>query len=819
MAETIREKLELEIEMPVLPLRDVVVFPHMVIPLFVGRSESVGSLEMAMSSQDSRKVFLIAQKDANNDSPEQKDLYEIGTIASVLQMLRLPDGTVKVLVEGLARAKLIRLEKREKYLQAEIQFLKEEEVAQGDKMEVQVLVRAVLSQFEQLIKINKKIPQELLPSLININDPGRLADSIAAHMTIKLDSRQKILTILSIKERLEILQKVLAQEVDLVEMEKRVQGRVHQQVEKSQRQYYLSEKIKAIQQELGELEEGGPIDEQHQLLEKIKKAGMSLEARDKALSELNKLKMMPPMSAEATVSRNYLDWLIQVPWRKRARISKDLRLAEEILETDHYGLKEVKERILEYLAVQQRVRKLKGAILCLVGPPGVGKTSLGQSIANATGRKFVRISLGGIRDEAEIRGHRRTYIGALPGKIIQKMAKSGVHNPLFMLDEVDKMAADFRGDPAAALLEVLDPEQNHAFSDHYLEVDYDLSDVMFIATANSLNIPLPLLDRMEVIRLAGYTEKEKLNIARRYLIPRQIKLTGLRGKEMLISEDATYEIIRYYTREAGVRALEREIAKLCRKVVKVILTVQKISKKKNLRKRRRITVRNLEKYLGVKRYRFESAEEKDQIGQVTGLAWTEFGGELLTIEAQVMPGKGKFLHTGRLGSVMQESIHAATTVVRSRSTRLGIPDDYFQTHDFHIHVPQGATPKDGPSAGIGMCIALVSAITRIPVRADIAMTGEITLRGGVLPIGGLKEKLLAALRGNIKCVILPEDNKRDLKEIPTTVTHGLKVHPVKWIDQVFALALIHTPEETSFETSTLATSDKTPKENRRTRTH
>ena len=818
MAEAAHKKLEL----PLLPLRDVVVFPHMVIPLFVGRSESVGALEMAIS-QDKR-VFLVAQKDANNDSPGQIDLYEIGTIATILQLLRLPDGTVKVLVEGLERTKLVHLEKKENYLQAEIELLKEEKEEKGDKTEVQVLVRTVLDQFEKLIKINKKIPPELFLSLANIDDPSRLADSIAAHMTVKLDSRQKILTIFPIKERLEFLQKILSQEVDLVEVEKRVQGRVHQQVEKSQRQYYLSEKMKAIQQELGELEEGGPVDEQNQLLEKIEKAGMSLEAKEKALTELNKLKMMPPMSAEATVSRNYLDWLIQVPWKKRVKISKSLKIAEAILEVDHYGLKEVKQRILEYLAVQQRVRKLKGPILYLVGPPGVGKTSLGQSIAHATGRKFVRVSLGGIRDEAEIRGHRRTYIGALPGRIIQKMAKAGVRNPLFMLDEVDKMAADFRGDPAAALLEVLDPEQNHAFNDHYLEVDYDLSDVMFIATANSLNIPPPLLDRMEVIRLAGYTEEEKLNIAKRYLIPRQLQLTGLRKKEMLISNNAIYEVIRYYTQEAGVRALEREIAKLCRKVVKEILTVKeqiRQANKKRKTEQRKITVRNLEKYLGIKRYRFELAEEKNQIGQVTGLAWTEFGGELLTIESQVMPGKGKFLHTGYLGNIMQESIHAATTVVRSRSTRLGVPDDYFQLHDFHIHVPQGATPKDGPSAGIGMCTALVSAITRISVRADIAMTGEITLRGEILPIGGLKEKLLAALRGNIKNVIIPEDNKRDLKEIPAIVTRGLQIHPVQWIDQVFELALTHMPtvESTIKASTTLKTSSKTRKEDRWTQTH
>lgn len=806
-------------ELPLLPLRDVVVFPNMVIPLFVGRAESVKALEVAMSLD--KRVFLVAQKDANNDLPGQKDVYEIGTIATVLQLLRLTDGTVKVLVEGLERARLISLQKKENYIQVEIELLNEKGIEDSNKIELQALVRAVLDQFEQLLKINKKIPQELFPSLASIDDPGRLADSIAAHMTIKLDARQRILEIFSVKDRLEMLQKVLAQELDLVEVEKRVQGRVRQQVEKSQRQYYLSEKIKAIQQELGELEEGGPVDEQHQLLERIEKAGMPLEAKEKAMAELNKLKMMPPMSAEATVSRNYLDWLLQVTWKKRSKISRNLKLAQEILEADHYGLEEVKQRILEYLAVQQRVRKSKGPILCLVGPPGVGKTSLGQSIANATGRKFVRISLGGIRDEAEIRGHRRTYIGALPGKIIQKMAKVGVKNPLFMLDEVDKMAADFRGDPAAALLEVLDPEQNHAFSDHYLEVDYDLSDVMFIATANSLNIPPPLLDRMEVIRLAGYAEEEKLNIAKRYLIPRQLKLTGLKVREMLISDASIYEIIRYYTREAGVRALEREIAKLCRKVVKEILMAkEKLKGTKEFVKQRQITVRNLEKYLGVKRYRFGLAEEKDQIGQVTGLAWTEFGGELLTIEAQVMPGKGKFLHTGSLGNVMQESIHAATTVVRSRTMGLGVPDDYFQVHDFHIHVPQGATPKDGPSAGIGMCTALVSAITRIPVRADIAMTGEITLRGEVLPIGGLREKLLAALRGNIKHVIIPEENKRDLKEIPTIVTHGLKIHPVRWIDQVFELALTHIPElHVPVKNPSLKTSKKHRKEVRRTQTH
>ena len=813
------EQAEKEIELPLLPLRDVVVFPHMVIPLFVGRTESVKALEAAM--RNDKQIFLVAQRDPSNDSPTQQDLYEIGTVVTILQLLRLPDGTVKVLVEGSERAKLIRLHKKE-FLSAKIELLREEKGG-TDKTEVKALMHAVLDQFAQLIKINKKIPHELLSSLASIEDPERLSDSVAAHMTFKLDSRQKILEAIEIQKRLELLQTLLAQELDLVEVEKRVQGRIRRQVEKSQRQYYLSEKIKAIQQELGELEEGSPVDEQQQLFEKIQRAGMPEEAKEKAMAELHKLKMMPPMSAEATVSRNYLDWLLQVPWKKRTKISKDLKRAEEILEADHYGLEEVKQRILEYLAVQQRVRKLKGPILCLVGPPGVGKTSLGQSIANATVRRFVRISLGGMRDEAEIRGHRRTYIGALPGKIIQKMARAGVRNPLFMLDEVDKMAMDFRGDPASALLEVLDPEQNHAFSDHYLEVDYDLSDVMFIATANSLDIPPPLLDRMEVIRLAGYTEEEKLNIAKRYLIPRQLKQTGLKSKEIHVSDGATCEVIRYYTREAGVRALEREIAKLCRKVVKEILTTKKVPRrngKERVVKQRKITVRNLEKYLGVKRYRFGLAEEKDQVGQVTGLAWTEFGGELLTIEAQVMPGKGKSLHTGRLGNIMRESIHAATTVVRSRLAMMGVPKDYFQLHDFHIHVPEGATPKDGPSAGIGMCTALVSAITRIPVRADIAMTGEITLRGEVLPIGGLKEKLLAALRGNIKHVIIPEENKLDLKEIPAIVTHDLKVHPVKWIDQVFELALTHMLEiHPPVKEPVVKTQSKSRKEDRGARTH
>ncbi|OGO90992.1 MAG: endopeptidase La [Coxiella sp. RIFCSPHIGHO2_12_FULL_44_14] len=801
--------------LPLLPLRDVVVFPHMVIPLFVGRAESIKALEVAMGGD--KQIFLAAQRDPNLDSPGQKDIYEVGTVASILQLLRLPDGTVKVLVEGTHRARLIQLQVKENYALSDVQWLEEEGGETGTK-EISALVRAVLGQFEQLIKINKKIPPELLTSLTNIEEPGRLADSIAAHMTIKLDSRQKILEAPDIKQRLELLQVLLAQELDLVEVERRVQGRVKQQVERSQRQYYLSEKIKAIQQELGELDEGGPVDEQKQLLEKIERAGMTKEAKEKALAELHKLKMMPAMSAEATVCRNYLEWLLQVPWKHHTQVSRDLKKAEAILEADHYGLNEVKQRILEYLAVLQRVKKLKGPILCLVGPPGVGKTSLGQSIANATGRQFIRVSLGGIRDEAEIRGHRRTYIGALPGKIIQKMARAKVRNPLFMLDEVDKMAMDFRGDPASALLEVLDPEQNHTFNDHYLEVDYDLSDVMFIATANSLDIPSPLLDRMEVIRLAGYTEEEKLNIAKRYLIPRQIKQTGLKNKEIAISDGAIREIIRTYTREAGVRALEREIAKLCRKIVKGILTEK--AQSPDAPTLIRVSRRNIEHYLGVKRYRYGLVEERDQVGQVTGLAWTEVGGELLTIEAQVVSGKGKSLHTGRLGDVMQESIHAAMTVVRSRAAWMGVLEDFFQKHDFHVHVPEGAIPKDGPSAGIGMCTALVSAITQIPAHANVAMTGEITLRGEVLPIGGLKEKLLAALRGGIKHVIIPEENKRELKEISKSVTKGLKIHPVRWIDQVFEIALQHVPETVVMEKAALLKGAKSArKDNQRTRTH
>lgn len=771
-------------QIPLLPLRDVVVFPRMVIPLFVGRSESIKALEEAM--QLDKQIFLVAQKDPSVDAPKRIDLYSVGTVSTILQLLRLPDGTVKVLVEGSYRAKATRILKKKSIWWADLERISE--TVETENMEYSDDVRSVMMQFEKLVKASKKLPSELVTSLASIQDPGRLADSIAAHMTVKLESRQQILESTSVKKRFELLKTLMGQELELLEVDKKVQSRVKQQVEKSQRHYYLTEKMKAIQHEMDELDIGTPLDEHQQLLEKINAAGMSKEAKEKSLEELNKLKMMPTMSAEATVTRNYLDKMINVPWKAKSKVSTDLEKAEKILEADHYGLAEVKQRILEYLAVQQRVKKLKGPILCLVGPPGVGKTSLGRSIANATGREFERMSLGGVRDEAEIRGHRRTYIGALPGKIIQKMIKAKVKNPLFMLDEVDKMAMDFRGDPASALLEVLDPEQNHAFNDHYLEVDYDLSDVMFIATANSLNIPGPLLDRMEVIRLPGYTEEEKLNIAKQYLVPRQMEQTGLEQKELAISDDALLEIIRRYTREAGVRALEREIAKVCRKVVKEIISS---SKKKGETKQKRITAKTLEKYLGVYKYRYGVAEKEDRIGQVTGLAWTEVGGELLSIEVQVLSGKGRSQQTGSLGDVMQESIAAAMTVVRSRADLLSVSKEYFQKHDFHIHVPEGATPKDGPSAGIGMCTALISAISKVPVRADVAMTGEITLRGEVLPIGGLKEKLLAALRGGIKEVIIPEENARELKEIPENVTSHLHIHPVRTINEVFDIALKH----------------------------
>ena len=774
-----RERLPADQQiLPVLPLRDVVVYPHMVIPLFVGREKSIQALDTAM--EGNKQIMLVAQRSAALDDPTVDDIYQIGTVATILQLLKLPDGTVKVLVEGLERAQTVRYVESDKQFIAQIALLKSTLVSER---EAEVLGRSVLNQFDQYVKLNNKIPPEVLSSLASIEDVGRLSDTIAAHMTLKVDERQSLLELLNVRERLEKLMAIMESELDLLQVEKRVRGRVKRQMEKSQREYYLNEQMKAIQKELGELED--VPNEIEELTRKIEKSGMPKEARKKAGAELNKLKMMSPMSAEATVVRNYIDWMVSVPWKKRTKICRDLSRAEAVLEEDHFGLEKVKERILEYLAVQQRIEKVKGPILCLVGPPGVGKTSLGRSIARATNRKFVRMSLGGVRDEAEIRGHRRTYIGSMPGKIIQNLAKVGTKNPLFLLDEIDKMAMDFRGDPAAALLEVLDPEQNNTFNDHYLEVDYDLSDVMFVCTANSMNIPAPLLDRMEVIRLSGYTEDEKINIAQRYLIPKQIQSNGLQESELTISEGALRDIVRFYTREAGVRNLEREISKICRKVVKEILlkagepTV--------------VSSRNLAKYLGVKRFRFGLAEEQDQVGQVTGLAWTEVGGELLTIESAVVPGKGKLTITGQLGEVMQESVQAAMTVVRNRASMLGLDPDFYQKHDVHIHVPEGAIPKDGPSAGIGMCTALVSALTGIPVRAAVAMTGEITLRGEVLPIGGLKEKLLAAHRGGIKVVLIPEENKRDLAEIPRNIKQNLDIRTVKWIDEVWQTALQHMP--------------------------
>ncbi len=765
---------------PVLPLRDVVVYPHMVIPLFVGRDKSIEALDVAM--RDNKQVLLVAQKDAEVDDPGFQDMYQIGTLSNILQLLKLPDGTVKVLVEGAERSEVQQFQMSEGYYSAGVSPLVDE--LKLSEQEVEVLVRTAITMFDQYVKLNKKIPPEVLNSLAGIDDSSRLADTIAAHMTLKIEDKQSILEMSDIAGRLESLMTLMEGEVDILEMEKRIRGRVKQQMEKNQREYYLNEQMKAIQKELGEMEDAP--NELDELAKKIASAGMSKEARTKADAELNKLKLMSPMSAEATVVRNYIDWMVSVPWKKRSKVRHDLKKAEEVLETDHYGLEKVKERILEYLAVQQRVRKLKGPILCLVGPPGVGKTSLGQSIARATNRRFVRMALGGIRDEAEIRGHRRTYIGSLPGKILQNLSKVGTRNPMFLLDEIDKMAMDFRGDPASALLEVLDPEQNHTFNDHYLEVDFDLSDIMFVATANTLNVPAALLDRMEVIRLAGYTEDEKLNIAVRYLIPKQIKNNGLKAGELHITDSAIRDIIRYYTREAGVRNLEREISKICRKIVKDLLL-------KSNSKKLSVTVRNLEKYLGVRRFRYGEAEESDRVGQVTGLAWTEVGGELLTIEAAIVPGKGKVLRTGKLGEVMQESIQAADTVMRSRSEYLGIDPEMYARHDMHIHVPEGATPKDGPSAGIGMCTALVSALTKIPVKSDVAMTGEITLRGEVLPIGGLKEKLLAAHRGGIATVLIPEENEKDLAEIPKNIKQNLNIKPVRWIDEVLELALQFMP--------------------------
>jgi ATP-dependent Lon protease len=780
---------------PVLPLRDVVVYPHMVIPLFVGREKSILALDFAM--RGTKQILLVAQKQADVDDPGPQDLYRIGTVATILQLLKLPDGTVKVLVEGVERAKIEKLTSAQ-HFSAEISPLKDQE--QYDEREMDVLARSVVSQFEQYVKLNRKVPPEILTSLAGIDQPGRLADTVAAHMSLKLDAKQKVLEIQDVRKRLEHILALIEGEMDVLQIEKRIRGRVKQQMEKSQREYYLNEQMKAIQKELGEIEDAP--NEIAELEQRIQKAGMPKEARDKAMSELNKLKLMSPMSAEATVVRNYIDWLVKCPWKKKTKVLNDIENAEKVLDEDHYGLEKVKERIVEYLAVQQRVKTLKGPILCLVGPPGVGKTSLGQSIARATNRKFVRMSLGGVRDEAEIRGHRRTYIGSMPGKIIQNMVKTGVHNPLFLLDEVDKMAMDFRGDPSSALLEVLDPEQNATFNDHYLEVDFDLSEVMFVCTANSLNIPAPLLDRMEVIRLPGYTEDEKSAIARRYLLPKQMKQNGLQENELKVSDATILDIVRYYTREAGVRNLEREVSKICRKAVKQLLT-EKDTKVVNL------TPKNLSKYLGVRRFRYGLAEEQDQVGQVTGLAWTEVGGELLTIEAAVVAGKGKLTHTGQLGEVMQESIQAAMTVVRSRAQMLGLDPDFYQKADVHIHVPEGATPKDGPSAGIGMCTALVSALTKVPVRSDVAMTGEITLRGQVLPIGGLKEKLLAAHRGGIRTVLIPDENTKDLADIPQNIKDSLEIKPVKWIDEVLQVALKHMPAPVAAAGGTSRANDKT----------
>ena len=764
---------------PVLPLRDVVVYPHMVIPLFVGREKSIVALDRAMNS--GKKILLVAQQKADKDDPDPEDLYDVGTVATILQLLKLPDGTVKVLVEGAERAHVDKLLVADHFA-ADMTVLIDED--RHDEREVDVLVRSIIAQFEQYVKLNKKIPPEILTSLSGIDEPGRLADTVAAHMALKLAEKQRILEIRDVKERLEQILGIIEGEIDVLQIEKRIRGRVKQQMEKSQREYYLNEQMKAIQKELGEMEDAP--NELQDLEARIEKAGMPKDAKEKATSELNKLKLMSPMSAEATVVRNYIDWLVKAPWKKRSKVIRDLTRAETVLEEDHYGLEKVKERILEYLAVQQRVKRLKGPILCLVGPPGVGKTSLGQSIARATHRKFVRMSLGGVRDEAEIRGHRRTYIGSMPGKIIQNLSKTGVRNPLFLLDEIDKMAMDFRGDPSSALLEVLDPEQNSTFVDHYLEVDFDLSDVMFVCTANSLNIPAPLLDRMEVIRIPGYTEDEKLNIAQRYLIPKQMKENGLKDEEMVMTRSAVLDVIQHYTRESGVRNLEREISKVCRKVVKSLLLKPREDTVK-------VGSKGLEKYLGVRRYRYGIAEDNDQVGQVTGLAWTEVGGELLTIESAVVPGKGKLTHTGQLGDVMTESIQAAMTVVRSRADVLGVDTDFHQKLDVHVHVPEGATPKDGPSAGVGMCTALVSALTEVPVRSEVAMTGEITLRGEVLPIGGLKEKLLAAHRGGITTVLIPQENEKDLAEIPKNIKDKLKILPVKWIDEVLQHALQHMP--------------------------
>ena len=767
------------LDLPLLPLRDVVVYPHMVIPLFVGREKSIEALEAAMTGE--KQILLLAQKNPADDDPGEDALYRVGTVATVLQLLKLPDGTVKVLVEGEQRGAVERFSEVEGHIRAEVSLIDETDTAERES---EVFVRTLLSQFEQYVQLGKKVPAEVLSSLNSIDEPGRLVDTMAAHMALKIEQKQEILEIVDLTTRVEHVLALLDAEIDLLQVEKRIRGRVKKQMERSQREYYLNEQMKAIQKELGDGDEGH--NEVEELKKRIEAAGLPKDALTKAQAELNKLKQMSPMSAEATVVRSYLDWLVQVPWKAQSKVRLDLIKAEEILDADHYGLEEVKERILEYLAVQKRVKKIRGPVLCLVGPPGVGKTSLAESIAAATNRKFVRMALGGVRDEAEIRGHRRTYIGSMPGRLIQKMTKVGVRNPLFLLDEIDKMGSDMRGDPASALLEVLDPEQNHNFNDHYLEVDYDLSDVMFLCTSNSMNIPPALLDRMEVIRLPGYTEDEKINIAVKYLVPKQVKANGLKKEELEVDISAIRDIIRYYTREAGVRGLERQIAKVCRKVVKEH-TGQKQVKVK-------VASEQLEHLLGVRKFRYGLAEQQDQIGQVTGLAWTQVGGELLTIEAVVIPGKGQLIKTGSLGDVMVESITAAQTVVRSRARSLGIAADFHEKHDVHIHMPEGATPKDGPSAGIGMCTALVSALTQIPVRADVAMTGEITLRGQVLAIGGLKEKLLAAHRGGIKTVIIPEENVRDLKEIPENIKQDLQIKPVKWIDEVLQIALQYAPE-------------------------
>lgn len=776
-----------EIDLPLLPLRDVVVFPHMVIPLFVGRPKSIKALELAMEAE--RRIMLVAQKAAAKDEPSVEDMFEVGCISTILQMLKLPDGTVKVLVEGQQRARVNRIDDGETHFSANVIPVQVPETAVQKGTEVEALRRAVMQQFDQYVKLNKKIPPEILTSISSIDDPGRLADTIAAHLPLKLDNKQAVLDLDDIKARLENLFGQLEREVDILNVDKKIRGRVKRQMEKNQRDFYLNEQVKAIQKELGEGEEGADIEE---IEKKIKLAKMPKEALKKAEGELKKLKLMSPMSAEATVVRNYIDVLIGLPWSKKTKIKHDLAHAEEVLNEDHYGLEKVKDRILEYLAVQQRVDKVKAPILCLVGPPGVGKTSLGQSIAKATGRKYTRMALGGMRDEAEIRGHRRTYIGALPGKVLQSLNKVGTRNPLFLLDEIDKLGTDFRGDPSSALLEVLDPEQNHTFGDHYVEVDFDLSDVMFVATSNSMNIPPALLDRMEVIRLAGYTEDEKTHIALRYLLPKQMKNNGVKEDELLITEEAVRDIVRYYTREAGVRSLERELSKICRKTVKGLLL-------KKMTPKVVVEGKNLNDFLGVRKYTFGLAEKQNQVGQVVGLAWTEVGGDLLTIEAVTMPGKGVISRTGSLGDVMKESVEAARTVVRSRARRLGIKDEVFEKRDIHIHVPDGATPKDGPSAGAAMTTAFVSALTGIPVRADVAMTGEITLRGEVTAIGGLKEKLLAALRGGIKTVLIPEENAKDLQDIPENVKNGLEIVPVKWIDKVLEIALEKLPTPLSDE--------------------